>query len=246
MTLTQEQIDTFWRDGYLAIGKLFNDDEVAALRTEYEATYARAEAERDTNYRDIASAGGNTETKGKRFLQITGMCERSLPFRKLAYDARILDRLQDLMGPNIILFHDQGLLKPAFDGGPAPWHQDNSYWKLRPATLISCWMTLDDVDRENGAMQMIPGSHLTPVWHEQKDSVLQEITGVDTSKAVTVSLPAGGCMFHHCQTLHYTQPNTTPRQRRAYAMHFMQPGTSRADGTELHVGFGSPLVRARI
>ena len=43
--------------------------------------------------------------------------------------------------------------------------------------------------------------------------------------AVVIDLPVGGVMFHHCQTLHSTPPNRTERQRRAFAIHFMPPGT---------------------
>jgi ectoine hydroxylase-related dioxygenase (phytanoyl-CoA dioxygenase family) len=245
MTLTQDQIDAFWRNGYLSLGQLFNKEEVETLGAEYDAEFVKAEENK--NFRNLAADGG-TQVKGKRMLQIMQMSERNIAFRKLLYDARVLDRIEDLMGPNIMLFHDQALFKPAHHGGPVPWHQDNGYWKLRPATLISCWMTLDDVDIHNGAMQVIPGSHLTPVWHEKnkESTALLEIEGIDLNSAVPVVLPAGGCMFHHCQTLHYTQPNTTDRQRRAFAMHYMQPGTRFGDGREIHVDFAHPLVRSRV
>ena len=46
---------------------------------------------------------------------------------------------------------------------------------------------------------------------------------VDDSQAVVADLPAGGITLHHCQTLHRTAPNTTDRQRRALAIHYMTP-----------------------
>lgn len=144
-----------------------------------------------------------------------------------------------------MLFHDQALFKPALHGGPVLWHQDNAYWQCRPANLVSCWLTLDDAVKANGAMQVIPGSHLKPVWHgaSTATNALIETPGVDESKAVVVELPAGGCMFHHCQTLHYTEPNTTERLRRAFVMHFMAPGTSNKKGEVMRSGFGHPLLR---
>jgi ectoine hydroxylase-related dioxygenase (phytanoyl-CoA dioxygenase family) len=67
------------------------------------------------------------------------------------------------------------------------------------------------------------------------------------SKAVAIELPAGGAMIHHCQTLHYTAPNTTDRQRRAFAIHFMTPGTRRTrqdtDGV-IDVSFANPILRS--
>jgi ectoine hydroxylase-related dioxygenase (phytanoyl-CoA dioxygenase family) len=183
-------------------------------------------------------------------LQIMQMCERNIHFRKLIYDDRILDIVEDLIGPNIQLFHDQALFKPARHGGPVFWHQDNGYWKCAPANLISCWLTLDDVDLHNGAMQVIPGSHLHPLEHEKSKStnILFDIESkIDSSKAVVIDLPAGGVMFHHCQTLHYTAPNTTGRQRRAFAIHFMPPGTrSLRTGEYLGVSFGRPMLRMRL
>ena len=249
MTLSQEQIDFFSENGYLPYGKILNDDEVEMLRAEYDRTFQDAFASGGFNNLSIQFGADLDEKKAasQQMLQIMQMCERSLQFRRLLYEERILDIVQDLIGPNIMLFHDQALFKPAHTGGPITWHQDNAYWRCSPANLVSCWLTLDDVVRENGAMQVLPGSHRKPVWHDPNDTtiLLNSEKYVDTSKAVVVDLPAGGCMFHHCQTLHYTEPNTTPNQRRAFAIHFMPPGTSRLDQT-MHVDYHHPMLRLRM
>ena len=129
------------------------------------------------------------------------------------------------------------------------WHQDNAYWKCIPANLASCWLTLDDVNVENGAMHLMPGSHLAPLGHDrsQSTSSLLDIGDqVDEDQAAVVDLPAGGALFHHCQTLHYTPPNKPERQRRAFAIHFMPPGTrSGHTGEFLEVSFGRPMLRMR-
>ena len=189
--------------------------------------------------------GAEHKLEGKQqVFQLMQMCERNIHFRSMLFATRILDLVQDLMGPNIMLFHDQTLYKPAKTGGAVFWHQDNAHWRCRPSNLISCWMTLDDVERENGAMQFVPGSHLKPAWHERSEetNALLKTEGVDESKVVVVDLPAGGVVFHHCQTLHYTQPNATDRKRRAFAIHFMPPGT-RKDGDVMQVNFNRPLLR---
>ncbi len=181
-------------------------------------------------------------------LQIMQMCERNIHYRKLLYDPRILDVVESLIGPNIMLFHDQAFYKPAFHGGEVTWHQDNAYWHCRPANLVSCWLTLDDADADNGAMEMIPGSHLTPVHHKKKNDkdILFDLKDhIDTSKAVTVALPAGACLFHPCQTLHHTNPNTTARRRRAFAIHYKTPGTT-SNGHPMRAGFSRPILRMSI
>ena len=247
MILSQEQIDFFNTNGYLKWGPLLEQDEIAALREQYDIEFAPRGA--GDHIRNLAgpadSISGGQATATQQMLQIMQISERNIHFRKLAYDSRILNIVQDLIGPNIMLFHDQAVFKPAFTGGPIHWHQDNAYWQCQPATLVSCWLTLDDVDRDNGAMQVIPASHLTPARHDRNDDKRLELKlDIDESQAVSIDLPAGGCMFHHCQTLHHTRPNETERQRRAFAIHFMQPGTRLRDGEIMHVSFSRPLLRA--
>ncbi len=245
-SLTQDQIDSFRREGYVTIGPLIDEELVEELRSEYDRLFEEARA--SSKYRNLSADGGAAqrvdEGAGEEMLQIMQMCERSLTFRRLLYHAPILDIAEDLIGPNIQLFHDQALFKPAYHGGPIHPHQDNAYWRCLPANLVSCWLTLDDVDVSNGAMHLMPGSHLQAIGHDRGD-VLLNAGDFDKDAAHIVDLPAGGALFHHCQTLHFTPPNHTDRQRRAFAIHFMTPGTRSANG-ELPIGFARPLLRGRI
>ena len=257
--LTPEQISQFHDIGYLSVGKLLDDEILGDLQNEYDRLFA--EAREDGRYRNLA-IGNTDDVEEKRsadgqMLQIMQMCERSIIYRRLLYDDRILDLVESLIGPDIQLFHDQALFKPPRHGEAVFWHQDNGYWKCEPADLVSCWLTLDDVDVTNGAMHVIPGSHLTSVDHDRSDTTVLLDVGntVDADRAEIIDLPAGGVMFHHCQTLHYTPPNKTNRQRRAFAMHFMTPGTTRTktdpdsgavSAEPMPVSYSRPLLRARI
>ena len=246
-SLSQGQIDTFRREGYISVGKLLEDSDLEELRAEYDRAFD--EARSSSKYRNLSADGGaaqrHDEGAEEEMLQIMQMCERSLAFRKVLYHEAILDIAEDLIGPNLQLFHDQALFKPARHGGPIHPHQDNAYWRCLPANLVSCWLTLDDVDVDNGAMHLLPGSHLQPAEHEHGD-VLLDASGMDRDAANAVPLPAGGALFHHCQTLHFTPPNHTDRQRRAYAIHFMTPGTRTLHANQMTVGFSRPLLRGRM
>lgn len=236
------QAYAFARDGFLPWRTVLTDQELVTLRAEYDRVLAEASADRAA--RDLARDGATGgEGSGRRMLQVMQVCERSLLFRRLIHDERILAPIRALLGPNLQLFHDQALCKPARDGGEVSWHQDNGYWTCRPATLISCWLTLDDADADNGAMQFIPGSHLIEAPHVQSSTTtaLLEVV-VDRTQAITVPLPAGACLFHHCQTLHYTAPNHSERQRRAFVIHVMTPGTTQANGTRMPAGWSRPIL----
>jgi ectoine hydroxylase-related dioxygenase (phytanoyl-CoA dioxygenase family) len=250
MPLTQDQLNFFHENGYLVIGKILGDAEVETLRAEYDREFERAES--GGHFRNLSADATADHAAQKaapeRMLQIIQMSERNIHFMRLLYDPRILDIAEDLLGPNLMLFHDQALFKPERTGGAIAWHQDNMYWKCKPANMASCWLTLDDAFLENGAMQVIPGSHLKPESYEPiPGKILVDAAGrVDESKRVVIDLPAGGIMFHHCQTLHHTEPNTTTKQRRAFAIHFMAPGTRDAKGEVMRVGFNHPMLRASL
>ena len=240
--LSQQQLDAFWRDGFVRLGRVLDDDELASMQTAYDELLEQTRRQGARALR----AGSDAESQKRQVTQVMNAYQHHIAFTRMLYHERILDAIQSVIGPNIVLFHDQALYKPPHTGGAVPWHQDNGYWELRPATAVSCWLTLDDVDRDNGAMQLIPGTHLHPRRHAAASDELKEIEDADASQAEVIDLPAGGAMLHHCQTLHYTQPNVTDRQRRALAIHCMAPGTLRHGTEPLPIGWDHPMLRARL
>lgn len=247
---TNEQIETFHREGFTTYGRVMEDGLLAELRSEYDRLFREAAAPAsDRTLRNLAADGStditSRSTDGKRMLQIMQCCERSLIFYRFLYHPPILAMFRALIGPNIQLYHDQALFKPAGDGGPVPWHQDNGYWRCQPATLVSCWIALDDADADNGAMQLIPGSHLSHLNHAAAagtNALLDAEKTIDTRSAVLVPIKAGSCLFHHCRTLHYTAPNRSHRDRRAFVIHVMTPGTARHGKAPMLVGWNHPLL----
>jgi len=231
-TLSQAEVDAFAAQGYLPARPILTAEELPALRQEYD---------RLINETPATELGGAQQQR--RMLQIMQAGDRSTLFHRLRFHPRILAVLRELMGPNLLLYHDQILFKPAHDGGAVPWHQDNGYWRCRPALMVSCWLTLDDADEHNGAMQVIPGSHLTPTWHAAAGTGSRLVEAeVDAARAMVVPVPAGHAMFHHCQTLHHTAPNHSDRQRRAFVVHAMLPGTRDPAGKVMRAGYDHPVL----
>ena len=234
MALTSAQVKQYEKDGFLPYGPLLSLREVNNLLVHYADLFAKANSR---NIREVQDG----ETKDI-VLQITGAYEKDGAFGELVRHPRILDIAESLLGPNIQVYTDQALLKPAFHGGEVPWHQDNAYWKCDPADLVTCWIALGDVAEDNGAMRFIPGSHVHgAVEHKRgfEGTVMQEVQA-DVSNAITVELPAGGCSWHHCLTLHNTKPNITPNPRPGIAIAYMRAGTKDRDGKVMRE---KPVVR---
>jgi ectoine hydroxylase-related dioxygenase (phytanoyl-CoA dioxygenase family) len=226
MKPSSEQIEQFKRDGYTVAGQVLDSDTLAAARAAYDRIFAATE--KPSSYRNLGQKEGEAQSEGA-VLQIIDMHKLDDVFRRILYQPNILDLIEGLMGtPNIRLYHDQALYKPALHGDEVPWHQDNGYWKLEPADAMSLWIALDDVDEANGCMRFVPGSHKAgEVGHMRAGQYIAQIKAdADESLAVPVPVPAGWGLVHHCRTLHNTKPNLTPRQRRAWVMHMMPTGTS--------------------
>jgi phytanoyl-CoA hydroxylase len=149
-------------------------------------------------------------------------------------DPRLLDLVEDLLGPGVVLFSSCWVVKPPRTGRPAAWHQDGGTWPLEPLDAVSLWVALDDADAGNGALRVIPGTHrdgLLP--HDRDDARLQTelfnvslpADQVDDAAAVDVVLQAGDVSAHHPALIHGSGPNRSPRPRRALVARYHPPTT---------------------
>jgi ectoine hydroxylase-related dioxygenase (phytanoyl-CoA dioxygenase family) len=221
MQLTSEQIERFKRDGYLSVGPVLTTHELAEAREAYDRIFGATE--KPSSYRNLGKKEGEEQSEGA-VLQIIDLHKLADVFQQLLFKAETLDMVEALLGtPNIRLYHDQALFKPALHGDEVPWHQDNGYWKFEPPIAISLWTALDDADESNGCMRFIAGSHKAgEAGHQRAGQYIAQLKAdADESLAVPVPLPAGSGVFHHCQTLHNTQPNHSTRQRRAWVRHYI-------------------------
>ena len=237
MQLNDQQIQIFQKEGYLAIPhQLVDKDHLQELRSAYDKVFEKRSQTNGQGWRNLSATDGKENYKQQEMLQIMEMWEKSEIFHQLLFHPPLLSIVACLIGPNIQLFHDQALYKPAQIGGPVPWHQDNGYWQCEPANLVSIWLALDDADTENGCMNVIPGSHLVePSDHSRAKHSGQDLPAllsvdVNEDYGVSVPLKSGFGMVHHCLTLHQTNPNGSDRDRRAIVIHYMPVGTKNREG----------------
>ncbi|UUX96143.1 phytanoyl-CoA dioxygenase family protein [Aquabacterium sp. J223] len=139
---------------------------------------------------------------------------------ELALHPAIFPLVQRICGPNVRLNHSKINMKAARAGTPLEWHQD---WAFAPHTNMSTCVAsvmIDDVSADNGAMQVLPGSHRGPL-HDHHDPQLGFVgavdvvaQGIDLSTAQSLEGPAGSVTLHHPMTLHGSSANRSGRQRR--------------------------------
>lgn len=162
--------------------------------------------------------------------------EGSNPFMKIAAHAAILDRVEQLIGPDLILWITRILCKPAGDGQEVPWHQDGQYWPIRPLGTCSVWIALEPVDRDNGCMRFIPGSQRREALYSHRISARENLVlnqevipeEFDESLAVDVELEPGQMSLHDVRMIHASLANTSKRRRAGLILRYF-PATSHFD-----------------
>lgn len=204
--LTEAQQAAYDRDGFVAPIDIFSADEAAAIRAALE------EAERVWPD-ELAGANRNN-------------AHYVLPvLDQITHDSRILDAVQDVIGPDILVAGTTLFIKEPETKGFISWHQDARYIGLEPHDWVTGWLAISNVTEENGCMRMIPGSHKAPlVEHVDtfgEDNLLtrgQTVPDVDEAAAVAVPLKPGQLSLHHPRIVHGSGPNMSGERRIGFAM----------------------------
>jgi non-haem Fe2+, alpha-ketoglutarate-dependent halogenase len=142
---------------------------------------------------------------------------------------RILDAVQDIIGPDILCWGTSFFIKERRNPGYVSWHQDSTYWGLEPPDIITAWVAFTDSNATNGAMRIIPGTHkLDQAPHRDTfaaDNLLsrgQEImVDVDEREAAMLELAAGEMSLHHVRLIHGSDPNPSDDRRIGFAIRYV-------------------------
>ncbi len=207
-TLSEAQKAMFREQGYLCPLTAIGDAEARQTLTVLE----RFEEAHD---------GFGQRLRFKAHLRLTALMD-------VAIHPRILDAVEDLIGPNILLFTSTLWPKSGGDGRFVSWHQDSAYFGFDRHEEVTAWVAFTASHRENGCVRVMPQSHRGPDYtHEEtlaKDNLLirgQTIRGLDESKAVDLELRPGEFSLHHERTAHSSLPNTSSERRIGYALFYI-------------------------
>jgi ectoine hydroxylase-related dioxygenase (phytanoyl-CoA dioxygenase family) len=167
----------------------------------------------------------------------------------------VLDVVERIVGPNIFLWSSHFICKDPLVGRATPWHEDSAYWAGRLDRydkIVTVWLALDDVDRSNGCMQVLPGSHLEGGFsrYEGVDSSAHtfgsRISGLDIGKAVAFELRRGECSLHDGRIKHGADANRSERRRLGYTMRYVSADVhvvaARNIGHRLWLARGRPIA----
>ncbi|MGI9383355.1 MAG: phytanoyl-CoA dioxygenase family protein, partial [Methyloligellaceae bacterium] len=208
-TLSSDAVEQYARDGYYCPIPVLEQDEVADLRGRLEAFEA--------------SQGGKLQPaqRNKSHLLFKWLDD-------LIRDPRVVDPMEDLLGPDILCWNTLFWIKEAGSPSFVSWHQDITYWGLAGGEVVSAWLALSPASVESGCMRVMPGTHEGEVMaHEdryQEGNMLtrgQEISdAIDESRAVHMALAPGEMSIHNVRLAHASGPNNAGDRRIGISMHF--------------------------
>ena len=230
MTTNQDSwIQYFQEHGYVAMERVFSDDEVQRMRKEADDILelilnSSNSLERQSGRLDLVR-----NEAGFLVRKIQPINDLSLYLSQISADSRLLDPMRALMNEEPILMEEKLNYKQplpglsfGFETKPRgtdrfPVHNDWAYYRAQnyPQGIISSAITLDDCPAESGPIHIWPGTHKSHLEHESVDIGLQVQPGlVDFEGGEDLLLPAGSVAFFSSLLVHNSRPNISGKPRR--------------------------------
>ena len=222
-TLTAEQRRGFHDDGYLIVRGLLTQDEVRELLDAFMAMHAGGPIPGCFKPASPEEADGDALKLYPRMMhphRVNDVARRYLLDRRLAAILGDLFEEEPLAAQSMLYF------KPAGARGQA-LHQDNFYLKVEPGTCIAAWIALDPADRENGGLEVVPGTHemglFCPEGADLDVSFTREYVPPPPGlSAVPMDLAPGDVLFFNGSLVHGSGPNrSADRFRRSFICHYV-------------------------
>ncbi len=223
-SLGADAVRAYEREGYLCPVRVLDGGEVERFRAAYD-DYERSLGEQ------LASVPPRD-----RYV-FFAETHAYLPWAfELASHPRVLDAVESILGPDLMIWDSRWFTKKPRDPTYITWHQDGTYWALDPPHVCTAWIALSRSLEANGAMKVIPGSHLgenlphRDTYAEENALARgQEIAvEVDEARAVPLVLEPGELSLHHIGVVHGSEPNRSDEPRIGFAVRFVAPQVRQA------------------
>ena len=207
--LSEDAVAAYERDGFHFPLRVISAAEAQAVRADVEAVE-----------RHFAAQG--ERLRHRPHLLVTAL-------DRLIRNERVLDAVEDLLGPNLLCWTSLFFTKDAHDPAFVSWHQDSTYWGLSSAEVATAWIALSPSTVEAGAMRFAPGTHkLEQISHRDTFNEHNMLTrgqivehAVDEDAAVDVVLQPGEASLHHVRLIHGSGPNRSGDRRIGFAIRYI-------------------------
>lgn len=234
--LTHGQRQFYEENGYVVIPKLVCNHDLETYRQRFQAICeGKVKVPGLTIMRDVSIANSEFVPGEKAITKIQSFTNDDVLFSYCQHE-KLLEYVESFVGPNIRAMHTMLINKPPDPGKKSsrhPMHQDLYYFPFRPADRIVCsWTAMQTVNRENGCLVVIPGSHRGqlleheyPNWEGGVNSMYYGVRDYDSSKPrLHLEMEAGDTVFFHPLLIHGSGMNKTQGFRKSISSHYASTG----------------------
>ncbi|MBL9124710.1 MAG: phytanoyl-CoA dioxygenase family protein [Planctomycetaceae bacterium] len=242
MSFTASEIEAYRRDGYVIARGVLAPDDVAALRGEAQALWQRA---------DDGAAGQHTSHFGvKKMTTLRDPQLHSSVYSRYLTDPRLVQRMAQLVGPNVQLHHSKINVKTRDDRAVFPLHQDHPYFPHAQHSVCTVLVHLTSTTSARGCFRAIPGV-TRPLEHIADDGHILDPRRYPLESAIELPAEAGDVVFMNYLTPHGSNLNASDEPRVLWILQVraaedrpleQPPGTQQATPPGNRPGQGTMLA----
>ena len=240
LVLTTETIQTFRERGYVLTENVFEHLALARHATSVDKEVAKRTS---SDKRNIDEKSAYEQS----FLQCMRLWETSSDVRALTFDPGLAGIAAQLLGASSVrLWQDQALYKEP-GGRETDAHQDQTFWPIGEVPLVSAWIPFDAIEKSNGAMSYVPGSHkagaLRPVdiTHSTEPHNILADPALNGLSPESTNVNLGSVVWHSGFTVHQAAANASDSARRVFTVIYFADGFRRIKNWPVF-----PLDRAKV
>ena len=217
-SLSKAQIERYWQNGFLCPIPAISTQQCEDWRAELEAI--------ESDWLDNGLPRALNVYK-----RVNAHLVMPLAYEIAAHSA-ILDVVEGILGPDVLLYSTEFLIKEPHTKHVVTMHQDLAYWGLGEIDgILTAWLALTPATPQSGCMDFVKGSHKSSIIpHEDSFDELnllsrgQEIkVNVAEEDKSSGALATGEMSLHHGLMIHGSGANTSDDRRIGVVMRFLSP-----------------------
>tara|TARA_B100000579_G_scaffold322647_1_gene272400 strand:+ start:52 stop:828 length:777 start_codon:yes stop_codon:yes gene_type:complete len=219
--LDKYEVEKFHKQGYIGPYSVFSSTDIEKILVQIET---------DTEEFKIPSVMARNSEQFSGSQKFNQGHNRHLDCPSILYLSThpgIINRIKHLLGEDLLIWRSNFFIKKT-GGVEIPWHQDSPYWPLVPNLVCTAWIAIDDSTKENGCVQVIPGSHLREIPHISAPPGMNLATMADpdyfnTNDATDLEMQQGEVIFFNNYILHHSFANNSNKRRMGLAIRIIPP-----------------------
>jgi phytanoyl-CoA hydroxylase len=233
--LTTEEREQYERDGFVVKRGLIPQSDLDRYADRFKKICSgEVDSSNMTLMRDVAIAKSEFKAGERAITKLQNFQDDEVLFEYLKHP-EVMKVVTSFLGENIMAMHTMVINKPPDPGTRTsrhPMHQDLHYFSFRPADRIVCsWTAMQHIDRTNGCLVVIPGSHRNPGvlmehgypdWEKGVNKMYYGIQNYQPKEGdrVHLTMEPGDTVFFHPLLIHGSGTNRSQGFRKSISSHY--------------------------